>query len=144
TASYGGGAFLFSITTDDSGKFSVKQLWNNEKVEGYMGSPVVCKGHVYLHGRDKKFHCLSLEDGSVAWSTNEEFGDYWSMIYQGDRVLALDQKGELILFEASPEEFKVLDRREISKKDPTWAHVGIDGDLVLVRSLKGIQVYRWQ
>jgi len=144
TASYGGGAFLFSITADEAGKLAVKQLWNKEALEGYMGSPVVRGDHVYLHGRDKKLHCLSLEDGSVAWSTEEEFGEYWSMINQGDRILALDQQGELILFNASPEKFSLLDRRIISAKDPTWAHLGIDGDQLLVRSLNGIQVYRWQ
>lgn len=144
TASYGGGAFLFSVTANGDGNFSVKQRWNNEDLEGYMGSPVIRGEHVYLHGRDKKLHCISLETGEATWSSDEEFGEYWSMINQGDRVLALDQKGELILFNASPEKFEILDRRVISKKDPTWAHLGIDGNKLLIRSLKGISIYQWQ
>ncbi|MDF1656364.1 MAG: PQQ-like beta-propeller repeat protein [Verrucomicrobiales bacterium] len=144
TASYGGGAFLFSVTANGDGNFSVKQRWDNEDLEGYMGSPVIRGEHVYLHGRDKKLHCISLETGEATWSSDEEFGEYWSMINQGDRVLALDQKGELILFNASPEKFEILDRRVISKKDPTWAHLGIDGNKLLIRSLKGISIYQWQ
>lgn len=144
TASYGGGAFLFSVDRKEDGSFSVSQLWNNEKAEGYMGSPVVVGEHIYLHGRDKRFHCLALESGELAWSTEEEFGEYWSMIYQGDRVLALDQKGELILFQAKPEAFSVLDRRVISEGDPTWAHLGIDNGKLLVRSLKGVSVWDWK
>ncbi len=144
TASYGGGAFLFEITPGEDKSLSVKQIWNNEKAEGYMGSPVVIGDHVYLHGRDKKFHCLALDSGKVVWSTEEEFGEYWSMIYQGDRVLALDQKGELILFRASPESFDLLDRRVIQKGDPTWAHIGLDNGMLLVRSLKGISVWDWK
>jgi hypothetical protein len=65
------------------------------------------------------------------------------MVCQGDRILALDERGELILFQASPEAFKLLDRRKISE-EPTWAHLGIEGDLVMVRSLKGISVYQWR
>ena len=143
-ASYGGGSFLFQIESKADGKISVKQLWNNEEAEGYMGSPIIIDEHVYLHGRDKKFHCLSLSDGKIAWSSDEEFGEYWSMINQGDRILALDQKGELILFTASPKSFEISDRRVVSKGDPTWAHLGMDGDKLLVRSLKGISVWQWQ
>lgn len=143
TASYGGGSFLFTIEKKGE-NFSVKQTWNNETAEGYMGSPIVIGDHVYLHGRDKKLHCLALEDGSVSWSTDEVFGEYWSMVNQGDRILALDQKGELILFQADPTSFRLLDRRRVSSTDPTWAHLGVDKDLLLVRSLKGLSVYRWQ
>ncbi|MDF2376957.1 MAG: PQQ-like beta-propeller repeat protein [Verrucomicrobiales bacterium] len=144
TASYGGGAFLFSITANGEGEFAVEQLWNNEALEGYMGSPVIRGNHAYLHGRDKKLHCISLENGEATWSTDEEFGEYWSMIHQGDRILALDQKGELILFDASPQKFRLLDRRSISKDEPTWAHLGIEGNRLLVRSLNGIHVYEWK
>lgn len=144
TASYGGGAFLFSLEKKDDGSFVVKQDWNNEKAEGYMGSPVVVGDHVYLHGRDKKFHCLALSTGEFVWSSDEAFGEYWSMIYRDDQILALDQKGELILFQANPDAFIVVDRRTVSEKDPTWAHLGMDGDKLLVRSLKGVAVWEWK
>ena len=144
TASYGGGAFLFEISSTDDGKFAIEQVWNNEKLEGYMGNPAFIDGHIYLHGRDKKLHCIDLTNGEAKWSTDEEFGEYWSMIQKGNRVRALDQKGELVLFEATPEAFKPLDRREISPKDPTWAHIGLDGNRVLIRSLKGVSVWEWK
>ena len=144
TASYGGGSFLFTIEKGDGGTFTVKQTWNSEKLEGYMGSPVVIGDHVYLHGRDKKLHCIELATGKAAWSFEEVFGDYWSMIHKGDRILALDQKGELLLIQADPAKFQLMDRTVVSKGDPTWAHVGLDGDRVLIRSLKGLKVMQWQ
>ena len=109
-----------------------------------MGSPVVVGDHVYLHGRDKKFHCLALSTGKFVWSSDETFGEYWSMIYRDDQILALDQKGELILFQAKPDAFVIVDRRTVSEKDPTWAHLGMDGDKLLVRSLKGVAVWQWK
>lgn len=144
TASYGGGSFLFTIEKGGEGKFSVKQTWNSEKLEGYMGSPVVVGDHVYLHGRDKKLHCIELATGKAAWSTEEVFGEYWSMMNKGDRILALDQKGELFLFRADPDEFQLVDRKVVSTGDPTWAHVGLDGNRVLIRSLKGLKVMQWR
>lgn len=42
-------------------------------------------GHIYLHGRDKKLHCIDLTKGEAKWSTYEDFGEYWSMIQKGDR-----------------------------------------------------------
>ena len=61
----------------------------------------------------------------------------------GARVLALDQRGELILFDASPDKFSVLDRRKVSR-EPTWAHLAVEGDSVFVRGLKSLEVFRWE
>ncbi len=143
TATYGGGAYLFQIDQATGGAFTVTQKWRHEQPEGYMSSPILFGDHVYLLGRDQRLHCLELATGKAAWSTGETFGEYWSMIQQGDRVLALDEKGELILFQAAPEGFKLLDRRRISE-EPTWAHLGLEGDLLMVRSLQGIAVYQWR
>ncbi len=145
TASYGGGAFLFKVSSGADEKFSVAQEWNNEAAEGYMGSPSIVGDHVYLHGRDKKFHCLEISSGKVLWSSEEEFGEYWSMISKGSEIIALDQRGELILFEADPGAFKITDRRRVSDKaESTWSHVGLQGDKILVRSLKKISVWEWK
>ncbi len=144
TATYGGGSFLFTVEKNAEGKFTVTEKWRIKELEGYMASPVVVGEHLYLFGRDQHLHCVEIATGKIAWTTKEKFGDYWSMIRQGDRVLALDQRGELLLFRATPEKFDLLDRREISPKNPTWAHLGIAGDRLLVRSLKGLSVYRWK
>lgn len=144
TATYGGGSFLFGIEKSADGGFSVSELWRLKELEGYMASPVIVGDHLYLLGKDKHLHCVEIATGTVKWTSEETFGEYWSMIRQSDRVLALDQRGELILFRATPEKFTPLDRRTISPKDPTWAHLGIAGDRLLVRSLKGLSVYQWR
>ena len=144
TATYGGGSFLFTVERDAEGVFTVTETWRKKEIEGYMASPIVIGDHLYLLGRDKNFYCVEIGTGKVAWSSEEKFGEYWSLIHQDNRILALDQKGELLLINASPEALQILDRRKISPKDPTWAHVGIQGDLLMVRSLKGLAVYQWK
>ncbi len=141
TATYGGGSFCFEVSRGPEG-FSVEPVWQREQVEGYMSSPVIIDGYIYHHGRDKRLHCLSLETGETRWVTDEKFGDYWSMVANGSRVLALDEDGTLRLFEASPESFRLLDERPISD-EPTWAHLAVSQGQLFVRGLRSMTAYRW-
>ncbi|MEP4077991.1 PQQ-binding-like beta-propeller repeat protein [Haloferula sp.] len=141
TASYGGGTFWYEIDSDDESQ-SVTELWN-DKLEGNMSSPLVIDGKVYLHGRDKRFHCIDPGEKKVLWSTKNIYGDYWSMVANGNRILALDDRGTLMLIEADAGEFKLVNELEVSAR-PTWAHASVCGNEVLVRDLKGLTSYRWE
>ncbi|MGB6221857.1 PQQ-binding-like beta-propeller repeat protein [Haloferula sp.] len=141
TASYGGGTFWYEITSDNETQ-SVAERWN-DKLEGNMSSPVVIDGKIYLHGRDKRFHCIDPVAKNVLWSTRETFGDYWSMVANGNRILALDDKGILRLIEADPKAYKLISELEVSAR-PTWAHLAVCGNEVLIRDLKGLSSYRWE
>jgi len=141
TSSYGGGAFLFDILKDGKG-WSARQAWKT-KTEGYMASPVVLDGHIYLHRRDRRVSCIEWATGREAWTSDERFGQYWSMLTDGRRILALDQKGELLLVEATPREMKIVARRTVSAEE-TWAHLAAMGDYLVIRELKGVSVWRWK
>ena len=141
TSSYGGGSFLFRVQGSRADGFSVSQVWRN-KVQGYMSSPIVLEGHVYLHLRNQRFACINLKTGQEAWISTP-FGKYWSLIASGDRILALDERGELLLIRATPEKFDLVDRREIANR-PTWAHVAIADDQVFVRELDAMTVFNWK
>ena len=141
TSTYGGGSFMYEVSQSGDGQFSVRQLWRN-KVQGYMSSPVVVDGHIYLHLRNQRFACLDIATGKDRWIT-QPFGKYWSLIASDNQILALDERGELLLIEASPAEFKLVDRRKISS-EPTWAHVALVGDEIIVRELQGLMSLKWQ
>ncbi|MFN3167101.1 MAG: PQQ-binding-like beta-propeller repeat protein [Phycisphaeraceae bacterium] len=142
TSSYGGGSFLFKVTAGDDGSFAVNRVWSDEKLEGYMSSPLVIDGHLYLHGRDKKFRCIDVMTGGVKWTSEKEYGEYWSSVRNGDKVLALDHDGTLRLIEATPTEFRIAAEHKIAKAE-TWAHVALDDDLLFIRELNALAVYRW-
>lgn len=141
TATYGGGIFWYEVATQE-GTQSIAQLWN-DPTEGYMSSPVVVGGKLYLHGRDKQFHCIDPDKKQILWSTKEKFGEYWSIVANGNRILALDEQGELLLIEADPTGFRLIDRVEVSGR-PTWAHLAVCGDELYIRDLKGLTVWRWK
>lgn len=140
TASYGGSAVLLSPRRSGD-KWTVTETWRN-KVQGYMSSPVVYDGHIYLHLRNQRFVCIDAQTGKTSWTTTP-FGQYWSMVASGDKMLALDERGELLLIRAEPDKYEQLDQRHVSD-NPTWAHLAVCGDEVFVRDLEGLTVYRWK
>lgn len=139
TSAYGANSILLNIERKGD-KFSASPAWVN-KLQGYMSTPVVIGDHAYLHLRNQRFACLDLSSGEEDWISTP-FGKYWSLVANGDRILALDQRGELLLIRARPQEADLVDRLEISD-DPTWAHLAVCGNEVFIRELKAIAAYKW-
>ena len=139
TSSYGGRSFYFNLEEKDE-TLELSEGWDN-KAQGYMSSPVIIDGFAYLHLRNQRFTCINLETGETAWTT-KPFGKYWSMAASGDKILALDERGELLLIKANPEEFTLLGTCDVG--DNTWAHLAVRGDEVYVRQLRSLTAYRWK
>jgi outer membrane protein assembly factor BamB len=140
TTSYGGGSFLFTVDPARTEK-PVEQVWRN-KVQGYMSTPIVVGGHAFVHLRNQRFACLDLATGKEAWITTP-FGRYWSMVAQGDRILALDETGDLRLIRATPERYAPLGEAKVAEKE-SWAHLAVIGDELYVRDLEGITAWSWR
>jgi len=139
TSTYRNGSFLFEVSLDE-GTWVVSELWKHPG-SGYMSSPVVIEGFAYLHLGNGRLSCLSLKSGEEQWRSGS-FGKYWSMAWQDDKILALDESGELLLLRANPERFELIDRREVTKNE-AWGYLAIHGDRVYVRDLKSIRAYDW-
>lgn len=101
TSTYGGKSWLFDLTrsgdaTAPEKKLSVTERWQN-KTQGYMSTPVVIDGHAYCHLKNQRFTCVDLAIGKESWTTTP-FGKYWSLVAQGSKILALDERGDLWRF----------------------------------------------
>jgi len=141
TSSYGGKSFLYRPVSGGE-RFKVETAWTN-KVEGYMSTPVVIDGHAYLHLQNQRFTCIELATGKECWTTPKTFGKYWSLVANGDRILALDQKGELLLIRANPEKFDLIESKKVSDQE-TWAHIAVCGTEVAIRELNAMSVFDWK
>lgn len=140
TSSYKNRTFYYRVQRADSG-FRVSEAWTTNG-QGYMSSPVVIGQFAYLHLGNGRLCCVDLKTGKERWRSRP-FGEYWSMIANRDRILALDQRGELLLVAADPEAFRLLDRREVAESE-SWAHLAVAGDQVFVRDLKGLSSFKWK
>ncbi len=139
TSSYGGRSSMLKIEKQGS-NWSNSLAWQG-KAEAYMSSPVVVNNHLFMHLRNQRVCCINLSDGVEKWRTTP-FGKYWSMVTNDRKILALDEKGELILIAANKEEFELIDRKPISSS-PSWAHIALVGSTIFVRRLDGLDAYRW-
>ncbi|MFM8573412.1 MAG: PQQ-binding-like beta-propeller repeat protein, partial [Pirellula sp.] len=136
TSSYGGKSLLLDV---ESG--GAKARWEN-KVEGYMSSPVVIDHYLYMHLRNKRFTCIDLKEGKEAWITRP-YGEYWSMVSNGEKILALDQAGKIRLIAHNPAEYTMLGELKIADEE-AWAHLAIAGSDVVIRTQKSLCLYQWK
>lgn len=140
TSPYKQRSLLYTVRRDGE-TMRVEQTWEN-KSTGYMSSPIVIDGHVYLHLGNGRLDCIDMKSGESRWRS-ESLGKYWSMSHQQDKILALNEKGTLYLIRANEESFEMLDSRTISEQE-TWGHLAISGDQVFIRELKGVSAFRWR
>ena len=140
TSTYQNKSWRFDVTNSD-GSFAINEAWNN-KSQGYMSTPVVIDGYVYLHLQNQRFTCINLSTGAGMW-TSQPYGKYSSLVAQNDRILALDQSGKLLLIKANPNQFELIDERQVSDQE-TWAHLAVCGNEIYVRELNGLSTFRWQ
>jgi outer membrane protein assembly factor BamB len=137
-SSYGGKTKVFDVgKTGD--EFQLAERWMLP-ADGYMTSPVIVDGFAYTHLRNQRFACFDVNSGEETWRTGA-FGKYASLIANDDKILALDQRGELMLIKANPEKFELLDKRKVGTDN--WAHLAVQGDEIIVRGLRDLTVYKW-
>jgi outer membrane protein assembly factor BamB len=139
TSTYQNKSWLYKVSRE-SGRFAVAEIWSSN-AQGYMSSPVVIGGYAYLHLQNQRFTCIDLKTGERTWTSNV-YGKYCSLVAQGDRILALDQRGSLLLIKANPKKFELLDQTKISDEE-TWAHLAVAGQELFVRELHALAAYRW-
>lgn len=141
TAAYGGRSQLLVPTPGEDG-WSVERAWES-RPRGYMTSPSIIDDHAYLYLQSNRFSCVRLSDGEVAWISEPIGDDYWSLVHQGDRILALTCEGELVLVQATPSEYRELGRARVADAE-TWASLGVSGDELFVRELEALSAFTWR
>ena len=104
---------------------------------------MIVDNHAYHHLRSQRVMCVDVLTGEERWTSDRSFGTFWSLVAQGDRLLALDQTGELFLLQATPQEFDLMGSRRVSDAD-TWAHLAVAGDQLFIRPIDGLAAWQWR
>ena len=138
TSSYQNNTYLYRLGREGN-RFTVLEAWKN-KAKGYMSGAIVIGDFAYLHLGNQRLTCIDLRTGESTWTTTP-FGQYWSMVQREGKILALDERGELILFRPNPEKFEMLDSKEVAKTS-AWGHLAVVGDEIFVRDLAGVSAFR--
>lgn len=122
TSAYGIGCNLFRIN-QAGGKFTAEEVYANKELSNKHGGVIKVGDFVYGHADDKGWACQDFKTGAAKWHYNQ-LGK-GSLIYADRRFyLRAEDKGTVVLIEASPEGFKEHGRFEqpdrSSKK--AWAY----------------------
>jgi outer membrane protein assembly factor BamB len=144
TSAYGGRALRLDLAARADG-FELVQAWDTPQ-QGYMTSPIAHAGHAYLFLRSNRFACLDLASGEERWTSGPTGDEYWSLVAQGERILALSDTGTLRLIAATPAEYRVLGELELVA-GPSWAHLAVAGDESVelhVREQDAYRAFRWE
>jgi outer membrane protein assembly factor BamB len=127
--------------TRDGDKLKKEQVWKSDDLKMYLTTPVVMGDHLIgFDHRTSKLACLSLEDGSTAW-TSPAFGTkHLSFVAAGNVLLVLTLEGNLIVAKVSSTDYEQLAKWKVSEKG-TWGHLAVAGNRLLVKGPEELLCY---
>jgi outer membrane protein assembly factor BamB len=142
---YGIGASLLKIQRDSAGRLTPEPIWEpaiKRVMKTKMSNVVMRDGFVYGLD-DVLLSCIELETGKLRWKKRRdpEFG-YGQIMLVGDVVLVLSETGELVLVEASPDEYRELASLQVlDEANVTWNNPAFSPPYLLVRNAREAACY---
>jgi outer membrane protein assembly factor BamB len=124
----------------NSNGWSVAERWTSNALKPYFNDFVVHKGYAY--GFDGRIlACIDLNDGQRKWKGGRYGNGQLVLLPDQDLLLVLSEEGELVLVNATPDQFT-----EIAKfpaiNGKTWNHPVLVRDLLLVRNGEEMAAFR--
>ncbi|MCW0219834.1 MAG: PQQ-like beta-propeller repeat protein [Prosthecobacter sp.] len=138
SAGYGVGAGAFKISKSGSG-LSAEQIWRREnECFNHWSTPVVKDGYLYGMFSFKEYGagplaCVDIKTGKDQWK-EAGFGP-GQVILSGDKVIALSDKGEVVVVEANPKKYVELKREDVLD-GKVWSYPVLAYDRIFARSTK--------
>jgi outer membrane protein assembly factor BamB len=110
SSGYGVGCNLFKVT-EAGGKFTVQEVYANKVMDNKQGGVIKIGDYVYGHADGKGWACQEFKTGASKW-VDGKLGK-GSIVYADGRFyLRAEDKGTVVLIEASPDGFKEHGRFE--------------------------------
>ena len=138
SAGYGVGAGAFKISKSGSG-LSAEQIWRREnECFNHWSTPVVKGGYLYGMFSFKEYGagplaCVDIKTGKDMWK-EAGFGP-GQVILAGDKIIALSDKGEVVVVEANSEKYIELKRDDVLD-GKVWSYPSLAYNHLFARSTK--------
>ncbi len=130
SAGYDVGCVLLHITRGSDGQWSAEPLWATRGMRTQFSNVVITRNCAF--GLDSRIlSCVDLATGERKWK-GERY-DFGQVLLVGDLLIVQAEKGDVVLVEANPNEFKELGRIP-ALKDKTWNNPVLSGPYLLVRN----------
>lgn len=123
-------------------------IWTDEKkLRGLMAQPLERDGHVYTIDKDFGLTCFELKTGKKLWDdentlTPKARNPHASVVWlnDGDRALALNTQGELVLLRLNPKGYEEQSRVRVLNGQ-VWGHPAFAGRFVFAKT-DGAEAWR--
>jgi outer membrane protein assembly factor BamB len=117
-----------------------KQLaWENRDLTSYLSSMLIRGDHVYGMNDGGELACVRLADGKTIWIEGHH-GYYCTPVLADSRLLCLNERGELLLVDATPEGYRQRGQSHLAD-DESWTSPAIVGSRMYVRSKAGLRAF---
>jgi outer membrane protein assembly factor BamB len=119
---------------DSSGRIIPAPVADYQDLSPDTATPVTTRDRVF--GVHLGLHCLDLQGGlKRVWRrADDALGDYSSLITDGERVLVITIRGELILVDGAANECAVISRLQVFPDDvEVYSHPALVGERLFVR-----------
>ena len=114
-AAFGGfGGFSIGVKVGGSGDItSPSRLWEERKNPQRIGSHVAVGRHAFLTSEPGVIQCVDISTGKEFWkermTTPAGRANTWSsLVRSGERIYAVTQNSDVVVFRASPEKYEQL------------------------------------
>jgi outer membrane protein assembly factor BamB len=110
------------------------RLWQEVRHNGGIGSGVAKDGKLYYQDAGGIAYCDDMKTGKTLWKARlPGAGKSWgSFVLAGNRIYTLSQAGDTVIFEASPEELKVVAQSDLGEE--TNSSLAIAGKEIFIRT----------
>lgn len=140
----GNGTRLYDFESD--GRIKPEPIAKNKKLVPDMSTPVVVGDRLFCVCQ--ALFCLDLRnDLKQLWSAEDEaFPDYAPIITDGERLLILGHGGEILLVDATSDNFEVIDRKylfddEATREAELYSHPALVGSKLYVRGENALAAF---
>lgn len=136
---YSGGAALLQFPPSGGGSMEPALGWDNQAALKTKFTNVAVQDGFAYGLSDGILECIDLSDGTRRWKRGR-YG-HGQVLAVGDSLLVQAESGEVVMVEATPEEFRELHRFQ-AIEGKTWNNLCLFGDLLLVRNAEEAACYR--
>jgi outer membrane protein assembly factor BamB len=133
---YEAGSMMLRITREN-GSFKAKPVFRlaADTFGATQQTPILYQDHIYGVRPNGELICLDLS-GKVLWASGStrRFG-LGPFIIADDKILVLDDDGDLTMAAADPSGYKELAHAKVLKGHDAWGPMALAGKLLIVRDL---------
>jgi len=137
SSGYGKGCALLRLSAE-----GLQSVYRNENMSSECHTPVLYGGHLYgvsgTQGRKGELLCIELATGEVKWK-HEGFRVGGGVLIAGGKIIHMEDKGQLVVAEASPEAYRELARAKVLESY-CWTPPVLANGLIYCRNSKGAVV----